>query len=115
MVTFLYGDGFIQRIRSKIGVMIYLRQWSNGADLYSPGLCCMGNPFLTEFVSAARTAMQWAPGHLDFPFFPVNLGVMFMKPGVSEQEFLFTQIGDTEGGPLRMIFVTEKEANGFHY
>ena len=95
--------------------MIYLWQWSNGADLYSPGLCFMGNLFLTEVVSAARTTMQWASGHLDFPFFPVNLGVMFTKPGVSEQEFLFTQIGDTEGGLLRMIFVMEEEANGFRY
>ena len=95
--------------------MIYLLQWSNGADLYSPGLCFMGNPFLTEFVLAAQTTMQWASGHLDFPFFPVNLGVVFMKPGVSEQEFLFTQIGDTEGGLLQMIFVMEKEADGFCY
>ena len=95
--------------------MIYLWQWSNGADIYSPGFGFTGNPFLMEFVSAPRTTMRWAPGHLDFPFFPVNLGVVFTKPGVSKQEFLFSQIGDTEGGPLRMIFVTEKETDGFCY
>ena len=95
--------------------MIYLWQRSNRADLYSPGLCFMGNPPLMEFISASQAAMQWASGHFNFPFFPIDLGVMFTEPGMSEQEFLFTKIGDTEGGLLRMIFVMEKEANGFHY
>ena len=75
----------------------------------------MGNPLLMEFVLASRAAMWWASGHFNFPFFPIDLRVMFTEPGMSKQEFLLTQISDTEGGLLWMIFVMEKEANGFCY
>ena len=34
---------------------------------------------------------------------------------MSEYQFLFTQAGDTEGSPFRMIFVLEDETNGFSY
>ena len=34
---------------------------------------------------------------------------------MSEYQFLFTQAGDAEGSPFRMIFVSEDETNGFSY
>ena len=34
---------------------------------------------------------------------------------MSKYQFLFTQAGDTEGSPFRIIFVLEDETNGFSY
>ena len=34
---------------------------------------------------------------------------------MSKYQFLFTQAGDTEGSPFRMVFVLEDETNSFSY
>ena len=34
---------------------------------------------------------------------------------MSEYQFLFTQAGDAEGSPFRMVFVSEDETDGFSY
>ena len=59
--------------------------------------------------------MRRASGHFDISFGPINLRIMFPEPGMSEYQFLFTQAGDAEGGPFRMIFVLEDESNSFSY
>ena len=95
--------------------MIYLCQGSNRTDFYPPRFCFMGNPLLTEFISTSRTTIQRASGHLNFSFFPVNLRVVFVEPGVSKQEFLFTQVSDTKGGLFQVVLVMEEKTDCFCY
>ena len=59
--------------------------------------------------------MWRAPGHFDISFGQINLQVMFPEPGMSEYQFLFTQAGDTEGGPFQVVFVPENETYSLSY
>ena len=70
-------------IESLLGVVIYFQQGSDRTDFNPSCLHLAGNPFLMKFISASGTAVQGAPGHLNFSLGPVNLGIMFMKPGMS--------------------------------
>src|SRR5271170_2928523 len=95
--------------------MIYFRCWASGKYIYPLNFSLPSDSLLTKFIPTSGTATWGASGHFDFSFSPINLRVVFSKPGMSEYQFLFTQVGDAEDGPFRMIFVPENEANSFGY
>jgi hypothetical protein len=74
-----------------------------------------GNPLSPCIFLTASTALRWTMGHLDFSGLPVDFWIMFTKPRVSENELLFSEVGDCKKCPFRMGFVPEYEINNFHY
>ena len=66
-----------------------------------------------EFISASQTTAGGASGHFDFSFVPINFGIMILEPGMSEQQLLFAETGDSKRSSFRMIFVMEDQVNYF--
>jgi hypothetical protein len=75
----------------------------------------MGNPFSLCIFSTASTASRWTIRHLDFSSLSVNFRIMFIKPRVSKNELLFSEVGDCKKCPFGMGFVPEYEIDNFHY
>jgi hypothetical protein len=75
----------------------------------------MGNLLLLCIFSTASRASRWTAGHLDFSSLPVDFWIMFTKPRVSENELLFSEVGDCKKCLFGMGFVLEYEINNFHY
>ena len=47
-------------------------------------------------------------GHFDFSLFPVNLGVVVLKPVVAQDQTLFPKARDSQKHSLGVSFVVEK-------
>lgn len=54
---------------------------------------------LIDFMLTGATLI-WAVAHLDFGSLPVDLGVVFTKPGEAEDDVLPGQTGHCEYGPF---------------
>jgi hypothetical protein len=98
-----------------IRVMIEFRDRTTGTSLFPTDLSFVGNPLLASIFSAAGTAARRTTRHLDFSGFPIDFRIMFMEPRVSENEFLLSEVGDSEQSAFRVVFVPKHEINNFRY
>ena len=61
----------------------------NTVDIFLLGL-----PFLSNLSLTANTALGQAPGHLHNSSLEVDLWVVLLEPGKTQDHTLFTQVGD---------------------
>jgi hypothetical protein len=115
LIALIYAFTFVIKVIYVIHIMIEFRHKTTGASLLLIDLSFMGNPLLLCIFSTASTALRWTAGHLDFFGLPVDFQIMFTKPRVSENELLFSEVGDCKKCLFRMGFVPEYEINNLHY
>ena len=87
--------------------MMEFGYWTTGTGLFPMDLSFTGNPLLPGIFLTTSAAPRWTMGHLDFSSFPINFQIVFMEPIVSEDELLFSKVGDGEKSTFRVVFVSE--------
>ena len=68
-----------------------------------------GDLLLLSIFLTTSAAVRWTARHLDFSGFPVDFQIMITEPRVSENELLFSEVGDGKESLFRVGFVPEYE------